>query len=308
MTKHSKHKKILLLSVLAITIGIGIALRINVQAANSTVAVSAEIESGTLTSPAQTVSDTTASGGKAVSFSQGTTAGSLLFEDDFTGSAGSSFDVRKWHEYSTCGYNSSAAYGLITCGEKETLDGQGHLIIPATPTAGQSLMTGDNFRFLYGTVSAWIKMPSQVGYWPSFWTLNSNASTVASNPVGEIDINESYTTWLDSYHAGIHNWDNNSALTVSGGPDYIAANADISAGYHKYSAKVEPNKITFYYDDIQQGQPVVPVAGKTWSFGPNVTRGNWLILGLAIGGAGGQQKAPTQNAQMLVDRVEVRAN
>lgn len=288
--------------------GSGFAWLLSSKAA--TAFLSVESEHGVLSSSAaRIIDDNTASGGKTVMFGSSPPTSTILFEDDFNGPSGSKFDTTKWHEYSACGYNSTAAYGLIQCGESETLDGQGHLVLSATPTRGQSLMTGDNFRFAYGTASAWIKMPPQAGYWPAFWTLNNNIKSPDANPVGEIDINESYTTWLDSYHAGVHNHDTNANLAVNGGPDYIGLpGTDISSGYHKYTAKVEPNKITFYYDDVQKGQPVVPVAGKTWAFGPNVARGNWLILTLAVGGADGQQTPASQNARMLVDRVEVRRN
>ncbi len=130
-----------------------------------------------------------------------------------------------------------------------------------------------------------------------------------------------FTIWMPAFLAirpamdlgpRSHNWNPaNPSLGNSGGPDYIGLpGVDISAGYHKYSAKVEPNKVTFYYDDVQKGNPVTPAdnPGKNWSFGPSVPNGNWLILTLAIGGAGGKQKPAVQNAQMLVDRVEVRAN
>lgn len=272
-------------------------------------AVTAEPEAGTIAAPAGVAPDAAASGGKAVKFGAASApSGAVLFEDDFSGPAGAKPDSTKWGEYSTCGYNSSAAYGNIKCGMDETLDGNGHLIIPATPARGQSIMTGDKFRFLYGTMSAWIKMPPQVGYWPAFWSLNNNTSGANANPVGEVDVAEAYTTWPTIYHALLHSWDSDSTKTSGGGPDWHDTGIDLSAGYHKYSAKIEPNKITFYFDDKQVGDPAVPKPDKTWAFGPAVTRGNWLILTLAIGGAGGQQQPATENAQMLVDRVEVTAN
>jgi beta-glucanase (GH16 family) len=195
------------------------------------------------------------------------------------------------------------------------LNGQGQLIVPATPTSGSAITTGDRFKFQYGTMSAWIKLPAQVGYWPAFWTLNNNANGVDALPLGEVDVLEGYTTWNNVYHAVGHNWTGNSA-TNSGSPDnycpnnYQARNINLSAGFHKYSAKVEPNKISYYFDDEPCGQAFTKEQnpGKPWGFGPDVTRGNWLILTMAIGGAGGQQKPAVENAQMIVDRVEVRSN
>lgn len=132
-------------------------------------------------------------------------ASKIIFQDDFSGAKDSPFDKAKWGEWSACTYNGSAAYGNIDCGADETLDGQGHLRIPADPTHGSSVTTKDDFTFVYGEVSAWVKAPAQVGYWPAFWTLNNNANGVDALPLGEADVLESYTTWPTIYHRGTHN-------------------------------------------------------------------------------------------------------
>jgi beta-glucanase (GH16 family) len=238
--------------------------------------------------------------------------GDLLFEDDFNGTAGASYDTTKWEDFSTATYNSSAAFGNIQPGNNETLDGQGNLIIPATPTAGSAIRS--KFGFVYGVMSVWMKAPSQVGYWPAFWTLNNNRNGVDVLPLAEIDVAELYTTWKTDYHAVGHTWVGNGVDQGSADfrvPDTQNPNSvtvpDISASFNKYSAKVEPGKVTFYFNDVPVAVWDKPVDGRAWALGPDVTRDNWMILNLAIGGAGGAQTAATQNAQLLVDRVEVRA-
>lgn len=231
----------------------------------------------------------------------------ILFEDDFSGARGRPFDSAKWGEWSACTYNGSAAYGNIDCGADETLDGDGHLQVPADPTHGSSISTKDDFTFVYGEVSAWVKTPPQVGYWPAFWTLNNNANGVDRLPLGEADVLESYTTWPTIYHRGTHNW--NDDLTWGSHGDPYCGNVDLGAAFHKYTARFEPGKITFYFDDVRCGDVTTKDEGngKPYGFGPDVTRGNWLLLTLAVGGAGGQQKPATEAATMLVDRVEVRS-
>ena len=64
-----------------------------------------------------------------------------------------------------------------------------------------------------------------------------------------------------------------------------------------------PGKITYYLDDVEVGSTTKAAAPGPWPWGPDVMRPNFLILDLAIGGAG--QPAPTAPAVMLVDRVEV---
>lgn len=231
----------------------------------------------------------------------------IIFQDDFSGAKGRPFDSGKWGEWSACTYNGSAAYGNIDCGVDETLDGQGHLRIPADPTHGSSISTKDDFTFVYGEVSAWVKTPPQVGYWPAFWTLNNNVDGADTLPLGEADVLETYTTWPTIYHRGTHNWNGDQTWGSPGDP--YCGNVDLGAAFHKYTARFEPGKVTFSFDGVQCGSVATKADGdgKPYGFGPDVTRGNWLILTLALGGAGGQQKPATSAATMLVDRVEVRS-
>jgi hypothetical protein len=255
-----------------------------------------------------------ASGAASVRFNSSSAPGSILFEDDFNGPAGSLPDQSKWVDWSYCSHRPEAAYGYIACGNNETLDGNGKLVIPATPAAGSALATGNKFRFVYGTMSIWAKMPREAGYWPAFWTLNGTFAEADVLPAGEIDVLEYYSKWNGVYHAVGHHWTGNSA-TDSHSPDnfcpnnWQSRNLDLVNQYHKYSAKVEPNKVTFYLDDEQCAEPFTPEMnpGKPWTLGPNVMRGNYLILNVAIGGAGGQQPTPAAPDKMLVDRVEVRS-
>jgi beta-glucanase (GH16 family) len=229
------------------------------------------------------------------------------FVDTFDGPAGQAPDSDRWGEWSGCTYNNSAYYGDIKCGTRSALDGQGHLAINATPGTGTSISTGGRFSFVYGEASAWIKMPAAVGYWPAFWMLNGDPSGKTDAPNGEIDVLETYTTFPSIYHRGTHNWNPGDLAWGSPG-DPSCGNVNLSAAFHKYSVRVEPNRITFFFDDIQCGDVVTRAdgRGKPYQFGPSSTAGNWLLLTLAIGGADGQQKPATEPATMLVDSVEVR--
>ncbi|HEX8227676.1 MAG TPA: glycoside hydrolase family 16 protein [Candidatus Saccharimonadales bacterium] len=271
--------------------------------------VTAEPEIGSRSGSVAAGDTTDASGSASVKF-MGPVSGAILFEDDFTGPAGSLPDSAKWGDWSACAYNGTAAIGLIRCGADEKLDGAGHLSLPASPTYGTAISTANKFSFMYGTMSAWVKMPPQVGYWPAFWELNSRPNGQDEFPLGEADAMEGYTTWPTVYHATGHNWTGNAATDSHDKDNYCAANSGINLGttYVKFSARIEPNKITYYYNDIQCGAAFTPNTnpGKPWGFGPSVTRPNWLILDLAVGGADGQQQPATQPAAMLVDRVEVR--
>lgn len=234
---------------------------------------------------------------------------SILFQDDFTGPAGALPDQAMWEDYSVTTYNPSAAFGLLRPGNSETLDGEGHLVIPATPTAGSAIRTGANFGFEYGIVSAWIKLPAEPGYWPAFWTLNSPPDGSERLPVGEIDVMEGYTTWSNVYIASGHTWTGDGATTYHSPENRCpgAEDADLTGRYNKFTARIEPGRITYYFNDVECGRAYVRDPGRAWAFGPDITSPNWLILDLAIGGADGQQIPASRPAQMLVDRVEVLA-
>jgi hypothetical protein len=229
----------------------------------------------------------------------------VLFSDDFTGTG--DYDHSKWGEWSAATYNGSAAYGSIKPGDRAKLDGEGHLSVPATPDQGTSISTKDDFTFQYGTVTARMKVPTEAGYWPAFWTLNNNPDGHDTLPLGEADIHESYTGLLpDSYHHGTHTWNND--LTWGAPGDNLYGIDQVIGEWHDYSAKFEPGKITFYLDGVQSGAVTTKAegGGKPYGFGPDVTRGNWLLLTLAVGGAGGQQDGKAvAPARLLVDQVTV---
>jgi hypothetical protein len=220
------------------------------------------------------------------------------FLDDFNGVAGAPPDPANWVDYGP-GCGAYASWGKIRCGASEHLDGRGHLVIGATPSAGAALQTKGRYGFTYGTMSAWIKMPSQPGYWPAFWALNGDQ---AGNEVftGEIDATEVYTPRRET-HPNAHVWDGGDEVWVT--PDRaVMAGADLTQRFHKYSVDVEPGQLTFLLDDVRV-RVVKKTASAPWAWGPEITRPNFLILDLAIRRASG--RAPSRPASMLVDRVQV---
>lgn len=236
--------------------------------------------------------------------------GSILFQDFFDGAAGSTYDHTKWGDYSSCAYRASAAFGNITCGDNETLDGNGHLVIPATPTAGSAIRTGANFGFTTGVMTAYAKMPVQSGYWPAFWAVNDTPEGTIdgspTTPAGEIDAMESYTEYPNIYHATAKTWAGDQGSSNGDNRCPQPETTDLTQ-FHKYSAKVEPGKVSFYFDDVKCGTDYIKDPAKPWGYAPDVSRPNWLILDLAVGGCDGCQPPATQNAQMVVDWVTVRS-
>jgi hypothetical protein len=220
------------------------------------------------------------------------------FLDDFNGVSGAPPNPAKWVDYGPkCGGYGS--WGKIRCGTSEHLDGRGHLVIPATPSAGSALQTKGRYGFTYGTMSAWIKMPSQSGYWPGFWALNGD-QTGRESLTGEIDATEVYTPRRGA-HANAHVW--HGPREVWGTPDLESmTGVDLTKGFHKYSVEVEPGRLTFFFDDVRV-RVVKRSSSAAWAWGPRVTRPNFVILDLAIRRA--PAPAPSRPAAMLVDRVQI---
>ena len=234
--------------------------------------------------------------------------GVILFEDDFTGPRGQTFDHTKWGDYGPC-IHPIQAFGSIKCGDNETLTGDGQLSIPATPTAGSGLMTAGKFTFTYGTYSAWIKVPKTTGYWPALWTENRPADFSTTPLYGETDAVETYT-WEPQYaHSGGFHAHSTEGKKWVGKDNYCTAPGVTNFGdaFHKYTVTIEPDKVTGFIDDVMCGTPTYRSSdpNRPWPFGPD--RPNYVILDLAIGGAGGRQPTPPAADVMLVDRVEVRA-
>lgn len=244
----------------------------------------------------------------AVPATGGTFSGAVIFSDSFTGPKGALPDQTKWTDYSACSYAGAAAFGDIQCGNNETLDGIGSLVIPATPTTGSGIRAAQRYSFEYGVFSAWIKIPSQVGYWPAFWTLNDTYVGTNATMYGEGDVMETYTFEPTYDFAGAHNWSRTSTPSTGSNQNICGGSTNLSTWFHKYSMKIEPGQVTWYLDNVQCGTTFSPATnpGDPYGFGPDITAPNWLILDLAVGGADGRNPTPTANAKMLVTRVEVR--
>jgi beta-glucanase (GH16 family) len=248
------------------------------------------------TSPTVSTSPTSAPGG------------TVLFSDDFSGAAGASYDHAKWGEWSAATYNSSAAYGNIKPGDRARLDGDGHLSIPATPDQGTSISTKDDFTFTYGTITARMKVQTQSGYWPSFWTLNSPADGSGAPLVGEADLIEGFTKYPDGYRSAAHNYDHGNDNGPHDNPLCGSGN-DVRGKWHDYSARIEPGKVTFSFDGkvcwAFDSHDADLAGNKPYGFGPDNPAGNWLLLTNAVGNSSQGMEAPTQNSVLLVDRVTV---
>ncbi|MGE0311312.1 MAG: family 16 glycosylhydrolase [Lautropia sp.] len=150
--------------------------------------------------------------------------------------------------------------------------------------------TDGRFSQRYGWFEMEAKLPPGAGQWPSFWLYAHNDDT---RP--ELDIMEAY--------AGEPTWGNAAKNPIDYGATVWMSNADstadrqiahqrlsqtrpgidLSAGFHKYGMKWEPDGITYYFD----GTPIGPKI-----FTTEFNQQMYIIVGLGTGRPGGFN-APT---------------
>jgi len=248
----------------------------------------------------------------------------LLWADEFTGSAGTGPSSTNWSSTLGDGCNSSAGCGwgngeseaYAACASK--LDGEGNMVITASTPTGDPTCTSNKTwtsakftslgkqHFTYGYFEARMKMPSGGGTWPAFWTLGSNIGSVSWPRCGELDIME---------YAGNNPGRTTSAVhyaNSSGVHDYksgqLETNTVLASSYHTYGLLWLPNELTFTFD----GRPVTTVKKSDtglsyWPFGPSANGAlpkQYVIFNLAMGGNyGGSIEGGLNKATFSIDYV-----
>lgn len=136
----------------------------------------------------------------------------------------------------------------------------------------------NSFYMQYGYFVMKAKMPSCsgnwcAGLWPAFWMLPEDNGWPP-----EIDVVEQVLSATTIYNT-IHYGANNSYAQTT---DSVA---NTTTGYHIYAVDWEPTTITFYFDGVQQGQPLATQPGM------NVPM--YILANMAVGGPGSWPGQPT---------------
>ena len=113
--------------------------------------------------------------------------------------------------------------------------------------------TDTKFEQTYGYFEMEAKLPRGNGVWPALWLYNHKSPNAAVRP--EIDIMEAYPGGGTDYGWGsVDRRPTSFGTTVHRGDgDTVGmrkhdTGIDLSAGFHKYAVKWQPNRITFYLD------------------------------------------------------------
>lgn len=149
----------------------------------------------------------------------------------------------------------------------------------------RTLDTRRSFNQQYGFFEIEAKLPKGKGVWPAFWLLSMTGD---GRP--EIDI-------MEAYPGGERPWGTPGADGVPAATMYApvvwrdaqdqagytkVATPDLSQDFHRYGAKWEPNKVTFYFD----GEEV-------YSVDASLSASMFMIIDLWFGSASGQPDAST---------------
>lgn len=211
---------------------------------------------------------------------------SLVWSDDFTGTAGAAPDATKWgFDIGASGWGNQELQYYTNRPSNVSLDGKGNLVITArqesfsgAPFTSARIKTQGKFTQAYGRFEARMKTPAGPGLWPAFWMLGANIDTKGWPQCGEIDIMEQRGQEPYINNGSIHGpgYSGGSAITKS----FALNNGRFDTDFHVYAVEWGTDYIDFFVDDFLY-QRITPekVPGE-WVYNQPF----FLILNVAVGG------------------------
>lgn len=255
----------------------------------------------------------------ALAACRGSEPSTPVWQDEFDGPAGATFDRTKWvADTGGSGFGNQERQFYTTRAENVALDGNGHLVITARAepaSAGYQcwygrcrytsarLKTKGLFERTYGRFEARIRVPRGQGLWPAFWMLGADIDSVGWPRSGEIDIMEHVGREPRLVLGTLHGPGYSGAESI-GRSDTLTRGA-YADDFHVFAVDWQPQEIRWYVDGRQYHRMTpahLPREGK-WVFDHPF----FLLLNLAVGGGlPGDPDASTVFPQpMLVDYVRV---
>jgi beta-glucanase (GH16 family) len=236
----------------------------------------------------------------------------LIWSDEFNGPVGSGPDPTKWtYDLGAGGwgndeledYTNLRTNSLIVADPAAT-DGFALAIRAQNSNGGYTsarIKTEGIFTFQYGRMEARASVPAGAGFWPAFWALGSDITTVNWPACGEVDVMEWVPQTPGEIYGSLHSTNSNN-LTAG----YVLPNsAAYSNTYHVFAVDWYPNEIVFSMDGIvyeDQKESALP-STTAWPFDAPF----FIILNLAVGGdwPGSPTSATVFPADYRVDYVRV---
>jgi beta-glucanase (GH16 family) len=237
-------------------------------------------------------------------------AGTLVFDDEFNGPAGSPPDPSTWAFPSWTCDNDPNALDYCLKPSNAVMDGIGNLVLKVTAPGTQG-RPYDGVRVSTWVPGSWpprivlasvaphvwiearIKYAGDAGVWGGFWP----QSVTESSRVLELDVSEvrlAYPSEAGCHVHGVLPWDG-------------AAAVDSVREWHTYAVDYWPDHVTFYTDNIVCGQVYFPSDYRAPRLGMQLE--NKIGMPGTWGGAGAQLSADGRmyEADMLVDYIRAYA-
>jgi len=264
-------------------------------------------------------------------FSPNIPAGTLVWSDEFSNSAGiaqpdptiwtydagnSGFGNDELETY--CAWNSSSP-PCTTARPSEYVGKDGYLhIVAQQPSAAvytsARLKTQGLFSFQYGRFEVRALVPEARGFWPAAWLMGNNIATAGWPACGEQDVLERVNAAAnpDWNEGSIHGTGFTGGTGL--GTIYNFPIGESAAHWHTYGMIWSPGSVKYYIDN-----PAAPYASFTTSSLDGLSRATWpfdagqsnfILLNLAIGGSwpGPPDDSTPFPSEMLVDYVRIYAN
>jgi beta-glucanase (GH16 family) len=169
------------------------------------------------------------------------------------------------------------------------------------------------FSAQYGRIEVRARVPESQGFWPAFWLLGDNVSTVDWPACGEQDVLErvNAATSPDWNEGSVHG---PGFTGTSLGTRFSFPAGQSAAGWHTYGMIWSKSSIAYYVDD-----PAKPYATYTPASLSGLPSAAWpfdggqsafLILNLAVGGdwPGSPNASTPFPSELLVDYVRIYSN
>lgn len=237
----------------------------------------------------------------------------LVWSDDFNGTAGSLPDAGKWVfdiGTGTNGWGNNELQTYTNRPENASLDGKGNLVITARKESfGSSAYTSARIKTKgileqkYGRFEARLISPYSQGLWPAFWMLGNDIDAVGWPLCGEIDIMEIKGQAPSTMSSALHGPGYSGANPILN--SYTLINNRFDTDFHVFAAEWDENKIDFFVDGYlfkRVSKSDVEAKGK-WVYDHPF----FLILNVAVGGGfpGNPNSSSVFPQTMTIDYVRV---
>jgi hypothetical protein len=166
----------------------------------------------------------------------------LTFNDEFNSFNTAVWNEAVWYETSDATKNFTTENGLLKIWPQRNAAGQ---------FKNRTIDTDGKYYQTYGFFEMEARLPYGKGTWPAFWLFNH-----IGDRRPEIDIMEAYSGggpssgWSD---ANLHPTAFGATIWITlgqHGGGKVLQTPDLSAAFHKYGLKWEPNRLTFYFDGV----------------------------------------------------------